>query len=98
MKPVIGINGDVRGEPEPIVRLKLNYVDAVRRAGGVPVVLPSQSPEDAPALLERLDGVILTGGNDIDTRGAGVPLHPKAELMDPRRQAFDLALAKALLE
>lgn len=98
MKPVIGVNGDLRREPEAIVRLKLSYVDAIRRAGGVPVVLPPQEPEDAAACLARVDGVVLTGGADIDVRESGVPLHASAELLEPRRQAFDLALAKAILD
>jgi len=68
----------------------------VRRVGGAVVVFPASDPEEAAALLERLDGVILTGGGDIDTLPA-TPLHAKAELMDPRRQAFDLALARAVM-
>jgi putative glutamine amidotransferase len=98
MKPVIGINGDVKADPEPAIRIKLNYVDAVRRAGGIPVVLPAAAPEDAAALLERIDGIVLTGGGDLDVRGTGTELHASVELMEPRRQAFDLALARALRE
>jgi putative glutamine amidotransferase len=98
VKPVIGVGGDVRSEPEPAVRLKLSYLDAVRQSGGVPVILPAGAPEDVAVLLERVDGIVLTGGGDIDTRLLGIPLHPDAEVMDPRRQAFDLALAAAVLE
>ena len=93
MKPVIGINGDVKNEPEPAIRIKLNYIDAVRRAGGIPIVFPAGSPEDAAELLKRVDAVILTGGGDIDLRVLGIPLHPAAELMDRRRQDFDFALS-----
>jgi putative glutamine amidotransferase len=98
MKPLIAINGDVKSDPEPAIRIKLNYVDAVRRAGGIPVVLPAAAPEDAAVLLGRIDGLVLTGGGDIDTRAGGVPLHSSVELMDPRRQGFDLALARGVLE
>lgn len=98
MQPVIGINADVRADPEPLVRLKLSYIDAVRRAGGVPVVLPAGAPGETAAMLERVDALILTGGGDIDTRTFGVPLHREAELMDERRQRSDFALARMALD
>jgi len=98
MKPVIGINGDVRADGDLYVRLKMRYVDAVRRAGGVPVVLPASDPEDAPAILDRLDGVVLSGGGDIDLRHRGIELHPSVDLMHPRRQSFDAALLRGLAE
>jgi putative glutamine amidotransferase len=97
MKPIIGINGDLKSDPEPAIRIKLNYVDAVRRAGGIPVVLPAGDADDTARLLEGIDGIILTGGGDIDTRSSGVELHTSVELMHPRRQEFDLALARGVL-
>lgn len=97
MKPILGINADVKSDPEPSLRIKLEYVDAVRRAGGIPVVLPACEPADLPALLAGLDGLVLSGGGDIDVRERGVALHPAAELMKPRRQAFDRALAQHVL-
>jgi len=96
MKPIIGINGDVKTEPSPSINVKLAYVDAVRRAGGIPLVLPAGEPGDAAALLDRVDAMVLTGGGDIDTR-PGMPLHPSVDLMDPRRQAFDMELVRILL-
>lgn len=98
MKPVIGISGDVKGEPEPLVRIKLSYLDALRRAGAIPVVFAAGEPDEVPALLERVDGVVLSGGDDIDVRAFGLALHEKSELMHARRQAFEYALARALLE
>jgi putative glutamine amidotransferase len=98
VRPIIGISGDVKSEPEPLVRIKLNYVDAVRRAGGIPIVFPACAPDEVPALLERVDGVVLSGGDDIDVREFGGELHPKAELMHPRRLAFEYALARNLLQ
>jgi putative glutamine amidotransferase len=94
-KPVIGINADMKAGPPPVTQLKQQYIDAIARAGGIPVLLPPGSPGDLPLLLERLDGVILSGGGDIDV--SPLPLHPRAELMEKRRQAFDLALARMLL-
>lgn len=96
MRPIVGINGDVKTDPELAIHVKFHYVEAVRRAGGIPLVLPAADPEHAAALLERVDAVVLTGGGDIDTRPRA-PLHPSVELMDPRRQAYDFALVELLL-
>jgi putative glutamine amidotransferase len=97
--PVIGITAnlvvDERGRARHEV--KDTYVSSVRRAGGIPLLLPAIA-EDRAAVLDAVDGVILTGGEDIDTRPFGIPLHPKAEVMDPRRQAAEFALLRALDE
>lgn len=90
--PLIGITGDVAGER---IALRSTYVDAVVRAGGTPIVLaPFDGPVDGA--IARLDGVVLTGGDDPDMSAWGVGTHPKARRMDPRRQRFELALLAAL--
>jgi putative glutamine amidotransferase len=57
----------------------------------VPVLLPHES-----ALIERYvamcDGLILTGGSDPNTAAFGEAVHPKARVMDPQRQAFEVGL------
>jgi len=84
------------GQARPLrFRLNQSYCDAVRRTGGVPVIL-APDPDCIPEYLSMLDGVILTGGDDIDPRPWGGTLHPKSELMHPVRQAFDFALLDAL--
>ncbi|MEM8737456.1 MAG: gamma-glutamyl-gamma-aminobutyrate hydrolase family protein [Planctomycetota bacterium] len=75
----------------------IGYSRAVAEAGGVPVLLPHE-PGLAGAYVTGCDGVILTGGVDPDTSTlpadwpGHAPLHPRARVMDPRRQAFELAL------
>ena len=95
--PVIGITAnlvvDERGRTRHEV--KDTYISAVRRAGGLPLMLPAIA-EDRAAMIDAVDGVIITGGDDIDTRPFGIALHPKAEVMDPRRQAAEFALLRAL--
>jgi putative glutamine amidotransferase len=98
VQPIIGVSGDIKLDPAPVVRVKLAYLDAVRRAGGIPMILPAAPRGEIERLLERVDGVLLTGGDDIDVRERGRDLHPSAELMDPRRQAAEMALAQAVLE
>ncbi|MFN0206545.1 MAG: gamma-glutamyl-gamma-aminobutyrate hydrolase family protein [Planctomycetota bacterium] len=94
---MIGINGDVKNDSAPAIQIELNYIDAVRRAGGIPIVFPAGAPEDVPELLKRVDALILTGGGDMDLRALGIPLHPSVQLMDRRRQDFDFALSNAVL-
>lgn len=66
-----------------------DYVRSVVAAGGIPVVLTSDTPW---AELSTLDGLLLSGGDDCNPARYGQPLHPASELLDPRREAYDLAL------
>ena len=96
-KPVIGITADLARDDRgfPRHQLRSTYVESVARAGGVPVILPADEAVRAAA-LDALDGVLMTGGDDIDTRPFGVDLHPMARIMDPLRQSAELALLRAL--
>ena len=98
-KPVIGIGSDMSVIPGERDRAfsYTTYVDALRQAGAVPVLIPPQ-PENSGALVETLDGVLLAGGYDCDPAVYGEATHSSVEPMDPRRQANDLSLAKAARE
>ena len=99
MKPIIGIGSDIEspaGRREQSF-VYLTYAEAVRRAGGIAVLLPPQ-PENAQELVRALDGLLLAGGDDCDPAVYGQERHPTVEPMDPRRQANDLALAQAARE
>ena len=99
-KPIIGIGSDVhspQGERERAF-IYLNYTEALRKAGAIPVVIPPQ-PENAAALISGLDGLVLAGGEDCDPAAYGEERHPTVDpVMDPRRQSNDLSLAKAARE
>jgi len=75
--------------------LRRNYVAMVVDAGGAPVILPHE-PDLAALALRICDGVILSGGDDIDVRAFGLELHPKAVMMPPQRQRGEMALLNAL--
>src|SRR6476469_3797718 len=96
MKPVIGIGADVHVTPGERDRafVYTTYIDALRRAGAIPVVIPPQ-PENAADLVEELDGLVLAGGEDCDPTVYGETPHPSVEPMDPRRQNNDISLARA---
>ncbi len=77
--------------------LAVAYIDAVSRSGGVPIVLPQQ-PQHAAGYALRCDGLMLTGGDDPAMEPFGEPTDPRARVIDPQRQAFELALLAAAAE
>ena len=103
MGPLIGIVAhpttvEEAGFQAPHAVTNLAYVKAVRKAGGVPVLLPAVEPGDAPGLVARVDGVILTGGVDLDPAGYGQDPHPETGPVDPVRDALEVASARAAVE
>jgi putative glutamine amidotransferase len=93
--PLIGITTEGRWQDH--FQLRIEYVDAVRRAGGIPVLLPP-GESHLEALLERLDGIIFSGGGDISPAlYQGQTQHPTLSPIDPERDAFEIALAQILL-
>lgn len=70
-----------------------DYLLRVREAGGVPVMLPPIG-ELPLSVLDRVDGLLLTGGEDIDPRHYNQPPSPQLGDVDPRRDALELALAR----
>ncbi|WP_137845834.1 gamma-glutamyl-gamma-aminobutyrate hydrolase family protein [Microbacterium sp. 2FI] len=74
--------------------LPQQYFDAVTASGGIAVLLPPQpGPESAaPAVLDGLDGLILTGGLDVQPELYGAVRHPLTDPARPDRDAWELAL------
>jgi putative glutamine amidotransferase len=99
--PLIGINGLFeRGRGSagsaPKIVLGARYADAVRRAGGLPLVIAPGV--DVDELLERVDGVVLSGGDDFDMERLGLgATHAQATPTPAEKQDFDVALARACL-
>lgn len=98
-KPIIGIGSDVMSTPGKRDRAfaYTTYIDSLRKAGAVAVLIPPQ-PENAAAIAEGLDGIVLAGGDDCDPAVYGQERHPSVEPMDPRRQDNDLTLARIARE
>ncbi len=100
-RPVIGITsttiaahrlGDLRRQA-----VHDAYIEGVETAGGLPLLLPNVSAEHAPAFLARVDGLCLTGGDDVDPAYFGEDPHPKLGLMDDvRRDELERALCEGL--
>jgi gamma-glutamyl-gamma-aminobutyrate hydrolase PuuD len=77
VKPLIGLTAGATRASDGLeyARLRTTYIEAVERAGGAPVIVPPLADADTlGALLERLDGLLLPGGADIDPAEYGEPL------------------------
>lgn len=71
------------------------YTRAVRLAGGIPLLLPYQSDEaDIDTVLELAQGLVITGGGDVDPVHYGEPQHVKTMLKFEEAQRFDLELIR----
>jgi putative glutamine amidotransferase len=91
-QPLIGITTYGRNENQAF-SLPAAYIDAIRRAGGIPVLLPPGEPH-LSQLLGRLDGLILAGGGDIDPAFYNGRLHETIYMLDPERDHSELTLVQ----
>lgn len=91
-RPLIGITGNFgeRGS-----ELAEGYYASVEAAGGVPLVIPpGLSPEALCSLLDRIDGVLLSGGADVNPLFVGEEPTPQLGGINPRRDAMELLLVR----
>jgi putative glutamine amidotransferase len=98
--PLIGITTSVTvdGSPERAY-VNASYLRAVEAAGGIPVLLPPHLSERARrALWDRLDGVLLTGGGDIEPARFNEPAHPTLVDVSPLRDALELEIVELALD
>lgn len=73
------------------------YVKAVWQGGGNPIIIPWVS-DTPPDILDQLDGLILSGGGDIDPARFGQERHDKTDRVDDDRDRFELELMRAAAE
>ncbi len=74
--------------------LPVMYADAIIRAGGVPVLLPPATDDQdaAASVVARLDGLVVSGGADVDPDRYGEEPHPRTISWRPNRDAWEMAL------
>ena len=97
LAPIIGLTtyNDKNKYGFPIAALSHKYISAVAGAGGVPLLIPSGLTNAAvESVLERLDGILLTGGGDIALERFNGEFHPRVNGIDPERDATELALLR----
>lgn len=102
MRPVIGIpcQADFRaGSQRPIYGNNRTYVHAVESAGGLPILIPMLDDlSELQELLPRLDGILFSGGIDLQPSLYGAPHHPAGDEADPKLDLFEMTIASWALE
>ncbi len=80
-----------------VIRVRANesYTNAARSVGLRPYILPVLAPDDADALLEGMQGLLLTGGEDVNPAHYGAAPHPKLGDVHEARDRFEIALVRA---
>ena len=103
VRPLILISSDCDIESSDSFKLQADYVRAVYLAGGLPLVaVPSMECGREPAVAAELcsfaRGIVLTGGPDVLPGLFGEEPHPKLGSVNPVRDQFELALARAAMQ
>jgi putative glutamine amidotransferase len=89
------VRRDSHGEPARVeMALGMSYLRAIERAGGLPIVLPPLESDRIAPLLDRLSGVLLSGGPDLDPAAYGRAAHPELGPTEPQLDAFEVQLAR----
>lgn len=102
-RPVIGIATQtlpaVAGERQACWLMGHSYIEELRKVGGVPWLIPlvPHDPDTLREIFERLDGVFITGGVDVDPARYGEPKTPLCGTTDPDRDAVEIALLQHAL-
>ncbi|MDT2815500.1 gamma-glutamyl-gamma-aminobutyrate hydrolase family protein [Vagococcus carniphilus] len=97
-KPIIGISAnEVEDSGEKLHNLPINYLPAgyvrgVQLAGGLPILLPIGTKEDAIEYVTQIDKLVLTGGQNVNPKWYQEELSFDASLMSTKRDEFELAL------
>jgi putative glutamine amidotransferase len=81
--------------PRQEMVLGMRYLEAIGRAGALAMVVPPLPGPMIPALLDRVDGICLSGGPDVHPDAYGAEPHPELGPTEPRLDAFELALVRA---
>jgi len=101
-RPVVGITTYAQEASfgvwkTPAALIPLDYVDAVERAGGRPLLI-SPSEHGVDETLDALDAIVFSGGADVDPSAYGADPHPETDAPQGRRDAGEMALLTAALQ
>jgi putative glutamine amidotransferase len=102
-RPIIGITSELEAARwgdwirEAAVS-PVSYIRVVERAGGAPVLIPPVPPSSVAAYIESFDGLLFTGGRDVDPALYDQERLEASDEPDRRRDRFELVLMRAALE
>jgi len=85
---------------QPAALLPFSYITAIQRAGALAIMIAPDPKlvENPDEMLERIDGLILAGGADIDPASYGADAHPATKGTVPERDRAEIALARRAVE
>jgi putative glutamine amidotransferase len=92
-RPLIGVTIGPEAEGSGYLRLRSTYPRAIEQAGGVPVLVPPLQDASLTDLLEKLDGLVLPGGLDVDPACYGEQRQPRTEV-NAELDALELSVAR----
>jgi putative glutamine amidotransferase len=95
-QPVVAVTSTteiIRGLPR--VRVNEAYTSALTGAGIIPLVVAPIEPALAAGIVDRVDGILLTGGEDVSPQRYSAASHPRTDPPHEGRDAFEIALIAA---
>ena len=95
MRAIIGVSSNIK---EDLLSVPLSNVRAITQFGGVPVVLPNLEMDGIEEIASTIDGLLLTGGGDIDPTLFGEEPLPGLGNIVPERDRFEVALIHKMLK
>ena len=97
--PIIGISCGYRNKTEDKVGIQSNYIDVIKQAGGTPVILPPQLTKDNIKILgDCVNGILLSGGADINPLFYNKEPDFNLNRIDPSRDEYEIELVKWCLK
>lgn len=96
MAPIIGVTSHV--ELDYVHTVSNDYLQSVIQAGGVPIILPIGIDEHARKLAEKIDGLVVTGGGDIDPTLFGEEPMQNLGMISPGRDSFEMLMIQEMLK
>lgn len=101
MQPIIGITAGREKSDTNIQKTCLieKYSEAILQSGGIPWIIPTCTPFEAIfPILNKIDGILFTGGGDIETKRFDGEVHPKVYGVDEQRDQLEIDLVLAAID
>ncbi|MDX9850592.1 MAG: gamma-glutamyl-gamma-aminobutyrate hydrolase family protein [Anaerolineaceae bacterium] len=98
MLPIIGITSGKEHSDTGLQKICLidQYVHAILESGGLPFIIPPDiSPQSVDAIMDHVDGILITGGGDIETKRFNGQDHPRVYGVDTNRDNLEIAIVNA---